>query len=107
MGQGLPQIEQIVAFITSKITPERIVLFGSYARGDSQENSDVDILILVKNLKNERKVTGALHKALLAENILTPIDFLAVDYDKYNLLKNQIGYIYKTIEREGKIIYGR
>jgi predicted nucleotidyltransferase len=33
MNQNLPVIKQIVTFVTSKIVPERIVLFGSYARG--------------------------------------------------------------------------
>ncbi|MDR2763028.1 MAG: nucleotidyltransferase domain-containing protein [Planctomycetaceae bacterium] len=36
-------MEQIVTFITSRISPERIVLFGSYARGENRENSDIDI----------------------------------------------------------------
>ena len=97
---------QIVALITSKFSPEKIILFGSYARGDNNEKSDIDILIVMKNLDNERKVTGALHKALLHEDIAAPIDFLAVDYDKYNELKHKIGYIYKTIDREGKVLYG-
>ena len=100
-------MEQIVAFIVSKISPERIVLFGSYARGDYKQDSDIDILIIIKNLKNERKITGALYKALLDENITAAIDFLAVDYDKYNSLKNKIGYIYKTIEHEGTILYDK
>jgi predicted nucleotidyltransferase len=100
-------MKQIVAFITSKIVPERIVLFGSYARGDNREDSDIDILIIIRNLENERKITGALYKALLKENISIPIDFLAIDYDKYNKLKNETGYIYKTIEREGQVLYGK
>ena len=107
MNQNLPIMEQIVAFITSKISPERIVLFGSYARGENRKNSDIDILILIKDLENERKITGALNKALLNENISIPIDFLAMDYDKYNILKNKIGCIYKTIEYEGQILYGK
>ncbi|MDR1180154.1 MAG: nucleotidyltransferase domain-containing protein [Spirochaetales bacterium] len=55
-------MKQIVSFITSKISPERIVLFGSYARGDNRKDSDIDILIIMKNLENERKVTGALYQ---------------------------------------------
>jgi predicted nucleotidyltransferase len=43
MNQNLPIMEQIVTFITSRISPERIVLFGSYARGENRENSDIDI----------------------------------------------------------------
>jgi hypothetical protein len=58
-------------------------------------------------LVNERKITSLLYRALLNENISVPIDFLAIDYEKYNKNKNRIGYIYKTIEKEGKIIYGK
>jgi len=107
MNKNLPIFEQIVTFITSNVSPERIVLFGSYARGSNHENSDIDILIIVKNLDNERKITSRLYKALLNENISTPIDFIAVDYDKYNTLKNKTGFIYKTIEQEGQLLYGK
>jgi predicted nucleotidyltransferase len=107
MEQDLSILDQIIALVTSKTSPERIVLFGSYARGDNTKNSDIDILIIIKELANERKITRALYKALLDENISIPVDFLAVDYDKYNTVKNKIGYIYKTIEQEGKIIYGK
>jgi predicted nucleotidyltransferase len=104
---GTSVMKQLVAFIISKISPERIILFGSYARGDNRKDSDVDILIIIKNLKNERQITGTLYKELLKENISVPVDFLAIDYNKYNRLKNETGYIYKTIEREGLILYGK
>ena len=107
MEQELSVLDKIIALVTSKTSPERIVLFGSYARGDNTKNSDIDILIIIKNLVNERKITGSLYKALLDEDFPIPVDFLAIDYDKYNIVKNKIGYIYKTIEREGKIIYGK
>jgi predicted nucleotidyltransferase len=102
-----PVMKQLVAFITSKISPERIILFGSYARGDNKEGSDIDILILMNNLENEREVTGALYKGLLKEDISLPVDFLAIDCNKYNKLKNETGYIYKTIEQEGRVLYDK
>jgi predicted nucleotidyltransferase len=107
MNQKLPVFEQIVTFITSRVSPERIVLFGSYARGSNNKNSDIDVLIVIKGLENERKITKLLYKALLDEDISTPIDFIAVDYDKYNVLKNKTGFIYKTIEQEGQLLYGK
>jgi len=107
MEQNLVVLDKIISLVTSKISPERIVLFGSYARGDNTEKSDMDILIIIKDLVNERKVTGSLYRALLDENIAIPVDFIAIDYEKYNAKKNKIGYIYRTIEREGKIIYGK
>jgi len=107
MNRNLPILERIVTFVNSKISTEKIILFGSYARGSNDENSDIDILIVVKNLDNERKLTKLLYRALLDEDISTPIDFIAVDYDKYNTLKSKIGLIYRTIEREGQVLYGR
>ena len=41
MEQGLPILDQIITLITSRISPERIVLFGSYARGDNTKKSEM------------------------------------------------------------------
>jgi len=106
MKNDLPIMEQIVSLITSLVTPEKIILFGSYARGDNKQNSDIDIMILVKNLQNERAVTGKLYKALLKSDISIPVDFLAADCDRYDSLRNTPGYIYKTIALEGRVLYG-
>lgn len=52
--------QHIISFIRSKIhkkNPEaEIILFGSHARGDSNKNSDWDILILLNNLKVDRNL---------------------------------------------------
>ena len=44
--------------------------------------------------------------AFFENKISIPIDLISIDYDKYNELNNEIGYIYKTIKEQGKIIYG-
>ncbi|MCL2218701.1 MAG: nucleotidyltransferase domain-containing protein [Chitinispirillia bacterium] len=107
MNRKIPIFRQIVDFITSKVSPERIVLFGSYARGNYGKHSDIDILVVMKNLDNERKLTKSLYRALLNEDISTPVDIIAADYDRYNTLKDRTGLIYKTIEREGQLLYAR
>lgn len=65
----------------------------------------MDVLIIINKLANERKVTSILYKELLRENISASIDFLAVDYGDYEMIKNKMGYIYETIDQEGKILY--
>ena len=105
MNQKIPFIEQIVNIIISTVNPEKILLFGSYARGDYRQNSDIDILILKKGLKKEREITNKLYLTFFNNKINVPVDLIAIDYDKYNQLNNDIGYIYKTIKDEGKIIY--
>jgi predicted nucleotidyltransferase len=101
----VPLIDQIVSIIVSTVSPDKIILFGSYARGDYKKNSDIDILILKRGLQNERDVTGNLYMEFFNKKITMPIDLIAVDYDKYNKLSDDIGYIYKTIKEEGKTLY--
>jgi predicted nucleotidyltransferase len=105
MNENIPFIDQIVNIIVGAVAPDKIILFGSYARGDYRENSDIDILILKKGLKNERDVTNTLYMEFFDKKITMPVDLLAIDYDKYDKLNNDIGYIYKTIKQEGKILY--
>ena len=106
MDENVPFIDKIVPMIVSLASPDQIILFGSYARGDYTEKSDIDLLIIKKDLKNGREINNILYRAFFENKIDVPIDLISVDYNKYNELNNTIGYIYKTIKEEGKILYG-
>ena len=106
MDFDIPFIDKIIPLIVSLVSPDQIVLFGSYARGDNTEKSDMDLLIIKKGLKNEREINNILYRAFFNNKINIPIDLISIDYYKYNELNNKIGYIYKTIREQGKIIYG-
>ena len=106
MGNNIPYIDKILSIVVSLASPDQIILFGSYARGDNTQKSDIDLLIIKKNLKNGRAISGAIYRALYDNKIGIPVDLLTIDYNRYIELSNEIGYIYKTIKKEGKIIYG-
>jgi predicted nucleotidyltransferase len=106
MDNNVPYIDKIVPIIVSLASPDQIILFGSYARGNNTEKSDVDLLIVKKGLKNGRKISGSIYIAFLENEIGIPVDLLTIDYDRYIELNNKTGYIYKTIKEEGKVIYG-
>ena len=106
MDINIPFIDKIVSIIVSSVDPEQIVLFGSYARGENKNTSDVDLLVLKKNVRNAKAITDNLYMSFFDNKIKIPVDLIVIDYDKYNKLKNEIGYIYKTINNEGKLIYG-
>ena len=99
------QIDKIISIIVSVASPDQIILFGSYARGDNREKSDIDLLILKKGLKKQRELTGAIYMAFLEYDIGIAVDLLALDYNRYLEINDDIGYIYRTIKREGKVIY--
>jgi predicted nucleotidyltransferase len=106
MDVNIPYIDKIIPIIVSIASPDQIILFGSYARGDNTEKSDIDLLILKKGLKNEREINNLIYMAFLDNKIGISVDLISIDYDKYLELNNEIGYVYKTIKKEGKIIYG-
>jgi predicted nucleotidyltransferase len=106
MNIDIPFIDEIVPLIVSLVSPDQIVLFGSYARGDNTEKSDIDLLIIKKDLKNSNEITDLLYRAFYDNKIGIPIDLIVIDYNKYLKLNGEIGYIYKTIKQEGKLLYG-
>jgi predicted nucleotidyltransferase len=106
MNANIPYIDQIISIIVSRVSPDQIILFGSYVRGDYTDKSDIDLLIVKKGMKNGNKISDELYMAFFENKIRIPVDLIPIDYDKYNKLNNQIGYIYKTIKEEGEIIYG-
>jgi predicted nucleotidyltransferase len=106
MDTNIPYMDKIISIIVSLASPDQIILFGSYARGDNTKKSDIDLLIVKKSLKKGREISGLIYKAFLENEIGVPVDLLTIDYNRYIELNNEIGYIYKTIKEEGKIIYG-
>jgi len=106
MDKDIPYIDKIIPIIVSLASPEQIILFGSYARGDNTDKSDIDLLILKKGLERGRDIIGSIYMAFYENKINVPVDLLAIDYNRYIELNNEIGYVYKTIKEQGKVIYG-
>ncbi len=98
--------EELIKLFGGKI--ERIILYGSYARGDFDLESDVDIMILLncnqEEIKEKRKEISRIASRVGLRNDIM-VSLLARNYDDYeNQMKYQL--FYQNIEREGMKIYG-
>ena len=102
----VPYIDEILPIILSVASPDQVILFGSYARGNHTKKSDIDLLIIKKDLKNSNNIIDSIYRAFYENKIKISVDILVIDYNKYVELNNKIGYIYKTIKEQGKILYG-
>jgi len=96
-------LEEIKNAIVAEINPDKIILFGSYARGDNNEQSDIDLMILKKNPGNVRQVASKVYICL--RFVQKPLDIFVMDTDLYYENINKNGLIYKTINKEGKLLY--
>lgn len=107
----LQKITQAVVQSVLELMEDRIckiILYGSYARGDFDTESDVDIIILLdcdeKELRNYRKRVSVLASRISLEN----------DIEVSLLLKNRKSFedrrvilpFYQNIENEGVVLYG-
>lgn len=98
-------LEKIVNKILEIIVPEKIILFGSRAKNEHNENSDYDILIVKSGLKNKREICKKLYRNMLGTN--ASVDIILEMPDILEEYKNSVGHIYKHILKDGKIIYGK
>lgn len=96
-------LEKAVNVIVRVASPDRIILFGSHATGKEGPESDYDILVLKRNLENQRKLVQDIY--LNFKNIGVPIDVLAIDTKKYEKLRYDPYMIYKEIAEHGKVVY--
>jgi len=69
-------LEEIVKRVLSRMQPERIVLFGSRARGDAHPGSDFDIMIISDSTRPRHERSAPLYAALAD----LPIEVDAVVY---------------------------
>jgi len=98
-------INETVRRIVEQFDPEKIILFGSHARGTAGPDSDVDLLIVlpVRGSKRDKQldIRAALHDVPLPKDIIvtTPEDFA--------WRKEIPGTIERPAAREGKVLYAR
>ena len=98
-------IRKIISTIVPLVEPDQIILFGSQARGDIHQDSDVDLLILKEGLTDEAGATNSIYYSFAKNNPGIATDLLTTDLHKYHQYKKTIGYVYKTIDEEGRLIY--
>jgi predicted nucleotidyltransferase len=98
-------LDEIVSRIVKRFHPERIILFGSHARGSTHTDSDVDLLIVMPVPDTRRRLTTQIDLALVGIDI--PTDVIVVTPEEVQRNKDRIGTIIRPALREGKVLYER
>jgi predicted nucleotidyltransferase len=84
--------------------PRKLILFGSYIRGDIRLNSDLDILVVTGDeIENPRKESVRIRSSL--RGIGMPMDILVVSENKLEEFAETPGLIYREIMKSGQVVY--
>ena len=82
----------------------KMVLFGSRAKGDYDEDSDIDIAIIVRNLSKELKNKIYSQVAEIELKYLRPISAIIFSETEFNRLKERERRVALDIESEGILL---
>lgn len=98
-------IDEIVQRIVEGFDPQRVILFGSWARGSAGADSDVDLLIIMEVEGSKRKKATEIDIALVG--IPVPIDLIVATPSDVERSVDSLASIIAPAVREGKVLYER
>ncbi|MGH7557896.1 MAG: excisionase family DNA-binding protein [Gemmatimonadota bacterium] len=98
-------IGEMVRRIVERFHPQRIVLFGSYARGGAGPDSDVDLLVIMPLERSKRDVQVEIRLAL--HDVRVPKDILVATPEEVRRNRDVVGSVLYTALREGTTLHER
>jgi predicted nucleotidyltransferase len=98
------KVQAVVQRLIQVARPKKIILFGSYVRGDVTRDSDLDVLVVTsEDVESPRRESVRLRNAV--SDINMPMDILVVPYSRFEALRQKIGVIYREADRYGRVVY--
>ncbi|MGI9177596.1 MAG: nucleotidyltransferase domain-containing protein [Pirellulales bacterium] len=101
-----PTSEKIQAAVERLVAagqPTKIILFGSQARGDADDHSDVDLLVIKSHVADRYEELVALDRVLAG--IMLPVDILLVSDAEFEERAKHPGTVERAARQEGRVLY--
>ncbi len=83
--------------------PQRIILFGSAARGTAAPDSDLDFLVIVREPVHRRQLAQKIYQNL--HGVGTPVDIVVATQADLDTQAGKPGSIFRPALAEGQVIY--
>jgi len=96
-------LQEIIRRIVKVAQPEKIILFGSAARGEMDRHSDVDLLVIKSGQYDQSHLTGEIYMNL--HGVGQAVDVIVVTPDQVEKYRNTHCLIIAPALREGKEVY--
>ena len=98
-------VSVMVDRIVGRFQPSRVVLFGSRSRGDANERSDVDLLVVMSNVPDKRRAAIEIRRSL--GDLPVSKDIVVTTPDEIASRGHVVGTVLHAAFREGTVVYER
>jgi predicted nucleotidyltransferase len=96
-------LEEIIRRVVDTARPERIILFGSAARGEMGPNSDVDLLVVKGGKFDHRRLTGDIYMSL--HGVGQAVDIVLVTPQQADQHRDTHWLVIAPALRDGREVY--
>ncbi|MGH7962537.1 MAG: nucleotidyltransferase domain-containing protein [Candidatus Binatia bacterium] len=96
-------IQTMTDRIVQEFHPTRVILFGSYARGDAAPGSDIDLLVVIPQLVDKRRTAVAIRRVLADLPVCK--DIIVTTPDEIARRGHVVGTVLRSALREGQVVY--
>ena len=100
---SMSDIQEVVDTIAQEFKPQKVILFGSYARGDEEPDSDVDLLVIMPHEEHASRkaaeITCRVHPRRFALDLIVR----SPEVVRHRLALND--WFMRELMREGRILY--
>jgi predicted nucleotidyltransferase len=97
------KIRSVVDRIVREARPSKVILFGSYARGNATENSDLDLMVIEPRVADSGREMVRLRMAI--GSIGTGVDVLVYSEAEFERRSQVAGTVLHQAKTEGKVLY--
>jgi predicted nucleotidyltransferase len=97
-------LQEIVRRIVRVAHPEKVILFGSAARGEQGPDSDLDLLVIKANV-HRRKLAQAIYLEMIG--VGQAVDIVVVTPEDIVCYRDALGMVIAPALREGRVVYER
>jgi predicted nucleotidyltransferase len=98
-------LDEMVHRIAERFEPDKIILFGSVARGDGDPGSDIDLLVLFSEVADPNQRSSEIYGSL--RGIPCPKDIVVSTTSRFERYRDVVNTVYWPAAREGKVLYER